>query len=183
MGTYSVDRQSSLDELLIEPARRSPELKTVVAGPMYPRELSWPNNVERIEHLAPASHRRFYSSQRFTLNITRADMRAAGYSPSVRIFEAAACGTAIISDKWAGLETFFDTESEILTASSSEEVLTYLNGISEDDRRALGERARVRVLSHHTSEQRAIELENYVTEVKQTASRAEASAEPAGAIA
>jgi spore maturation protein CgeB len=183
MGTYSVDRQSSLNELLIEPARRSPVLKTVVAGPMYPRELSWPNNVERIEHLPPASHRRFYSSQRFTLNITRADMRAAGYSPSVRIFEAAACGTAIISDKWPGLETFFDTENEILTASSSEEVLAYLRDISENDRRALGDRARVRVLGNHTSEQRAIELENYVAEVRQTASTAAASAEPAGAIA
>ena len=183
MGTYSIDRQPALNELLIEPTGRSPELKTVVAGPMYPKELSWPNNVERIEHLAPASHRRFYSSQRFTLNITRADMRTAGFSPSVRIFEAAACGTAIISDNWPGLETFFDIEKEILTASRAEEVLSYLNGISENDRRALGERARVRVLSHHTSEQRAIELENYVAEVMQTASTAAASAESAGAIA
>src|SRR5215203_21478 len=129
MGTYSSDRQPSVDELLIEPSRRSTELKTVVAGPMYPRELSWPKNVERIEHLPPSSHRGFYNSQRFTLNITRADMRAAGYSPSVRIFEAAACGTPIISDYWPGLETLFEIEKEILTASSAAEVLTYLNEI------------------------------------------------------
>jgi spore maturation protein CgeB len=167
MGTYSDDRQPSLDELLIEPARRSSKLKTVVAGSMYPQELSWPANVERIEHLAPAAHRRFYNSQRFTLNLTRADMRTAGFSPSVRLFEAAACGTPVISDYWPGFEIFFELEKEILTASSAEQVLLYLNEIDENERRTMGERARLRVLASHTSEQRAIELEGYVAEVMQ----------------
>ncbi|HLM24934.1 MAG TPA: glycosyltransferase [Pyrinomonadaceae bacterium] len=183
MGTYSVDRQPSLDELLVEPARRSPSLKTVVAGSMYPAEVSWPANVERIEHLAPAAHRRFYNSQKFTLNLTRTDMRNAGYSPSVRIFEAAACGTPIISDYWPGLETFFELEKEILTASSADQVLRYLSDINEDERRAIGERARVRVLASHTSEQRAIELEGYVAEVMQAATATPLSSQPAGAIA
>jgi spore maturation protein CgeB len=169
--------------LLIEAAQRSPELKTVVAGPMYPRELTWPDNVERIEHLAPASHRHFYNSQRFTLNLTRADMRRAGYSPSVRIFEAAACGTPIISDYWPGLEEFFELEKEILTASSSEQMLAYLHDIPEKDRHALGERARLRVLANHTSEQRALELESYMAEVMQATTTAQLDSQPAGAIA
>jgi spore maturation protein CgeB len=172
MGTYSADRQPGLDHLLIEPARRSPELKTIVAGPMYPRELTWPKNVERIEHLAPASHRRFYNSQRYTLNLTRADMQRAGYSPSVRIFEAAACGTPIISDYWRGLEDFFELEKEILTASTTAEMLVYLNEIPEKERRARGERARRRVLANHTPEQRALELESYVNEVMKISMRA-----------
>jgi spore maturation protein CgeB len=172
MGTYSADRQPGLDHLLIEPARRSPELKTIVAGPMYPRELTWPKNVERIEHLAPASHRRFYNSQRYTLNLTRADMQRAGYSPSVRIFEAAACGTPIISDYWRGLEDFFELEKEILTASTTAEMLVYLNEIPEKERRAMGERARRRVLANHTPEQRALELESYVNEVMKISMRA-----------
>jgi spore maturation protein CgeB len=167
MGTYSVDRQPSLDQLLIEPARRSPELKTLVAGPMYPRELAWPKNVKRIEHLAPAAHRRFYNSQRFTLNLTRADMRAAGFSPSVRLFEAAACGTPIISDSWPGLETFFEPRREILTASTADEVLHYVKDLSENDRRAIGERARDRIFDEHTSERRAMQLEDYVSELMQ----------------
>jgi len=183
MGTYSEDRQPSLDELLIQPARRAPNLKAVVAGPMYPPELAWPANVEKIEHLPPSSHRRFYNSQRFTLNLTRADMRDAGYSPSVRIFEAAACGTPIISDYWPGLETFFELEKEILTASSANDVLAYLNDISEQDRRAMGERARLRVLASHTSEQRALELESYVAEVTQTATTTQLNTQPAGAMA
>ena len=183
MGTYSVDRQPSLDLLLIEPARRSSKLKTVVAGPMYPREFAWPKNVERIEHLPPASHGRFYNSQRFTLNLTRADMREAGFSPSVRIFEAAACGTPIISDYWTGLETFFELENEILTATSPQEVLTYINIIPEKDRIAMGERARLRVLANHTSEHRALELESYVAEVMNTATTTTLSTQSAGAIA
>jgi spore maturation protein CgeB len=183
MGTYSDDRQPSLDRLLIDPARSSPELKMVVAGPMYPQELSWPANVERIEHLPPASHRRFYNSQRFTLNLTRADMRNAGYSPSVRIFEAAACGTPIISDYWPGLETFFEIDKEILTASSAQDVLKYVNDVSQKERRAMGERARLRVLASHTSEQRALELESYVAEVRQTATTTQLDTQPAGAMA
>lgn len=183
MGTYSVDRQPSLDLLLIDPARHSPKLKTVVAGPMYPRDLAWPGNVERIEHLPPASHRRFYNSQRFTLNLTRADMRTAGFSPSVRIFEAAACGTPIISDYWTGLETFFELEKEILTATSPEEVLSYLNDMPEKDRWAMGERARLRVLASHTSEQRVLELESYVAEGMNATTTTTVSTQPAGAIA
>jgi spore maturation protein CgeB len=183
MGTYSVDRQPSLEQLLIEPARRSHGLRTVVAGPMYPLELSWPANVERIEHLAPSAHRRFYNSQRFTLNLTRADMRAVGFSPSVRLFEAAACATPIISDYWPGLETFFELKQEILTASSSDAVLRYLNAIPEQERRAIGERARLRVLAEHTSERRAIELEHYVAEVMQTIASTQRDPQTAGAIA
>jgi spore maturation protein CgeB len=183
MGTYSIDRQPSLEQLLIEPARHSPGLRAVVAGPMYPREVAWPSNVKRIEHLAPAAHRHFYNSQRFTLNLTRADMRAAGFSPSVRLFEAAACATPIISDYWPGLETFFDIDNEILTASASDDVLHYLQQIPENERRAIGERARLRVLAEHTSERRAIELEAYVTEVMQTTATTEADPQTAGAIA
>lgn len=183
MGTYSIDRQASLEQLLIEPARRSRSLRTVVAGPMYPRELSWPANVERIEHLAPSAHRHFYNSQRFTLNLTRADMRAAGFSPSVRLFEAAACATPIISDYWPGLETFFNLETELLTASSANEVLDYLKQIPEKDRRAIGERGRLRVLAEHTSERRVIELEEYVAEVMRATTTTRTDTQTAGAIA
>jgi spore maturation protein CgeB len=117
------------------------------------------------------------------LNLTRADMRRAGHSPSVRIFEAAACGTPIISDYWPGLEDFFELGKEILTASSAKEVLVYLNEISEHDRRALGERARLRVLATHTAAHRALELESYVAEVMQTTTTASLDTQTAGAIA
>jgi spore maturation protein CgeB len=165
MGTYSDDRQPSLDRLLLEPARRWSEGRFVVAGPQYPRSLRWPRNVKRFTHLPPGKHRGFYNSQRFTLNVTRANMISAGFSPSVRLFEAAACGTPIISDSWPGIETFFKPDEEILIASSSDETLIYLDEITEVDRRRMGYRARERVLSQHTARHRAAELEGYVLEI------------------
>jgi spore maturation protein CgeB len=132
---------------------------------LYPPDLDWPANVEHVEHIAPGKHRDFYNSQRFTLNLTRADMIAAGYSPSVRLFEAAACATPIISDYWNGLETFFTPGKEILVASTSSDVIAYLSEISEIQRVEIGLRARAKILAQHTSDHRVRELENHVAEL------------------
>lgn len=162
LGTYSTDRQPTLDRLLLEPARQWTDGRFVVAGPQYPSETVWPENVERIEHLAPALHRRFYNEQAFTLNVTRADMIRAGYSPSVRLFEAAACGVPIISDVWDGIETLFVPDEEILLARSSQDVLRLLTRLDEATRQRIGDAARQKVLSAHTAAHRAAELESYV---------------------
>ena len=183
MGTYSKDRQSSLKTLLIQPARQRIDLRAIVAGPMYPSEIVWPKNVERIEHVPPEAHRRFYNAQRFTLNITRPDMIKAGYSPSVRLFEAAACGTPIITDYWPGLERFFKLHTEILPALSGSGVLDYLKNISEEHRLAIGDQARNRVLREHTPEQRAIQLEGYVREVIGQAQQPKIGVQEVGALA
>jgi spore maturation protein CgeB len=164
MGTYSEDRREPLVRLLLEPARRWGKGRFAVAGPQYPAQIEWPGNVARIAHLPPDRHRAFYNAQRFTLNITRADMIEAGYSPSVRLFEAAACATPIVSDYWEGLDGLFEPGEEILIARSAEDSLSYLRGISEEERRAIGGRARARVLAEHTAARRAAQLEEYVME-------------------
>jgi len=164
LGTYSEDRQPVLDRLMLKAAARRPSARFVVAGPQYPESLAWPSNVERIVHLAPGEHRRFYNALRFTLNVTRADMVKAGYSPSVRLFEAAACGTPIISDAWKGLDRFFTPAAEILLSRNSRETLAYLRDMDEATRRAIAVRARARVLAAHTAQHRAVELEGYVVE-------------------
>jgi spore maturation protein CgeB len=165
LGTYSSDRQPTVDQLLVQPAQDWTTGRFVVAGPQYPDDVVWPENVCRLEHVAPGEHAEFYNRQRYTLNVTRADMIRAGYSPSVRLFEAAACGTPIISDPWPGLDEFFDLGQELLVASSAEDVAHYLKTIPEDQRRAMGQRARRRVLARHTSAHRAAELEGYVDEM------------------
>lgn len=164
MGTYSRDRQPMLEELLLEPARRFDGARMVVAGPQYPRAIRWPANVERIEHLAPRRHCRFYNRQAFTLNITRRCMVRAGYSPSVRLFEAAACGRPIITDRWPGLEEFFTPGSEILAVDNAAETVDCLRSLTARQRRRIGAGARRRVLAHHTAAHRAAELEQYVLE-------------------
>lgn len=163
MGTYAPDRQPKIEELLCEAARRIPEMKFIVAGPQYPKSIAWPGNVRRIVHLNPRWHARFYSSSRFTLNVTRRDMVQAGFSPSVRVFEAAACASPIISDNWPGLDTFFSPGEEILLPSTSEDVVRLLREASSEEMDRIGERAQQRVLAEHTSDKRAEQFERAIS--------------------
>jgi spore maturation protein CgeB len=128
LGTYSPDRQPALARLLLEPARRNPALRCVVAGPDYPDDSVWPASVERIEHLAP-----------------------------------------VISDVWPGLETFFTPDQEILLPADATAVLQTLASMDERERRAIGRRARERVLAQHTANHRAAELEGHVLDVRAAA--------------
>jgi methyltransferase (TIGR04290 family) len=171
MGTFSPDRQPGLQQLLVEPARRWPQGRFLIAGPQYPDVQSWPANITYRDHLSPGEHREFYACQRFTLNLTRADMIRAGYSPSVRLFEAAACGTPVISDYWPGLESFFTPDEEILVSSSAEQTLRYLTELPEQQRVALGQAARRRLLAGHTAAHRAAELEGHTLAVFSTRNR------------
>ncbi|MFL6416374.1 MAG: glycosyltransferase [Bryobacteraceae bacterium] len=161
LGTYAADRQPALNELLTCVAARHPEKRFAVAGPQYPNDIRWPENVLRIEHLPATEHREFYNSQAFTLNLTRADMRKAGYSPSVRLFEAAACGVAIMSDDWPGLPEIFTPGTEILLVRNSADVTSNMQ-MDRETRFRLAERARQRTLRFHTAGVRALELENYL---------------------
>ncbi|MFB3916387.1 MAG: glycosyltransferase [Terriglobales bacterium] len=176
MGTYAPDRQPKIDELLCDTARQLPERQFIVAGPQYPKAVRWPRNVRRIVHLNPRWHARFYSSSRFTLNVTRRDMVQAGHSPSVRLFEAAACGATIVSDNWPGLETFFTPGEEILLPVTSADVVRYIAEMDDEERKAIGLRAQQRVLAEHTSDRRAQQFEAAVEDALSHSPRATAGA-------
>jgi spore maturation protein CgeB len=164
LGTWSEDRQPTVERLLCAAARALPDRRFCVAGPQYPADIAWPTNVERIEHVPPAEHPAFYAASRFTLNVTRADMIAAGWSPSVRLFEAAMCACPVISDVWEGLDKLFEPGREILLARTVDDVISALNGIAPERARAIGEAARQRALREHTAGVRAAELERHLTE-------------------
>lgn len=158
IGTYAADRQPALQTLLFEVARALPDSRFAVAGPQYPDGTAWPDNLQYFPHLGPDEHSGFYCAQEFTLNLTRGDMRALGYSPSVRLFEAAACGVPIISDTWPGLETVFTPGREILLAESASDMLKHLT-MSASRRAGIAAAARGRVLQSHTADHRAAEME------------------------
>jgi spore maturation protein CgeB len=165
MGTYSEDRQPGVKAFLLEPARQQAGGRFIVAGPLYPDAQAWPANVSYQPHLPPAEHRAFYNSQRFTLNVTRRDMIAAGWSPSVRLFEAAACGTPIISDRWPGIESLLVPHQEILLVDRTADVLDILRRCGEQERLRIAERARRRILAEHTAAHRAAEVENHAVQL------------------
>jgi spore maturation protein CgeB len=166
LGTYSDDRQPTVERLLNAVARALPGRRFCVAGPQYPADIAWPSNVERIDHVPPADHPAFYAASRFTLNVTRADMIRAGWSPSVRLFEAAACATPIISDVWNGLDQLLQPGREIVLARTAQDVIAALEELAPSQAQAIGRAARTRVLAEHTARHRAEELDRYLTEAR-----------------
>jgi spore maturation protein CgeB len=165
LGTYSADRQETLERLFVEPALRLPARRFVVGGPQYPDSVSWPPNVDHVDHVAPPEHPAFYAQQRLTLNVTRRAMVEAGWSPSVRLFEAAACGVPIVSDRWPGLNAFFVPGEEILVADTADDAILFVRETDDAELAAIGRRARTRVLADHTAARRAQQLEAYVGEL------------------
>lgn len=162
LGTYAEDRQAMLQRLLIEPARQLPDKKFVIAGAQYPESFPWSQNIFFVRHLPPSEHPAFYCSSPLTLNITRRAMAEMGYCPSGRLFEAASCGAAILSDWWEGLDLFFKPGSEILVAQTTEQVIEIL--AFETELARIGRRARERALDEHTARHRAVELERAIHE-------------------
>lgn len=165
MATYAPDRQEKMDELFLKPARRHPERQFMLAGSMYPWEWSWPENVRRAEHVPPGLHPGFYSSSRLTLNLTREEMARNGWCPSGRFFEAAACGTPVISDWWEGLDWFFDVVRDIRVVTRAEHVENALN-MPDAELRALAAHALERTLDDHTGHARARQLLKYLEEAR-----------------
>jgi spore maturation protein CgeB len=157
LGTYAEDRQQQLEELFVEPARRSPHNKFCIGGAQYPSDFPWTENIYFVWHLPPREHPAFYSSSKLTLNVTRAAMADMGFCPSGRLFEAAACGTPIVSDDWNGLDQFFTPGKEILLAHNAAEVMEALS-LGSGELQALAQAAQERVIAEHTAEQRASEL-------------------------
>ncbi|SFQ07559.1 Spore maturation protein CgeB [Mesorhizobium sp. NFR06] len=158
LGTYARDRQVHVERLLVAPAARLPDRRFIIGGAQYPQNFPWGKNIFFVRHLPPADHPAFFSSSRLTLNVTREAMARNGWCPSGRLFEAAACGTAIISDDWTGLDSFFTPGSEILLAHTTADVVAALE-LPDHEVNALGRRARERVLDEHTSAHRAAELD------------------------
>lgn len=113
-------------------------------------------------HLEPRFHAQLYCSSRMTLNVTRRDMVMAGYSPSVRLFEAAACAATIVSDNWPGLDTFFTPGKEILLPLDRTDVTRYISDYDDSELRRIGRAARERVLAVHSNRERALEFEQAV---------------------
>jgi len=157
LGTYSQDRQQTLDCLFVASARSRPDLRFLITGAQYPADFPWSPNIYFVRHLPPSEHAAFFASSRLTLNVTRKAMAEMGWCPSGRLFEAAACGAPLLSDAWDGIRNFFEPGSEILLANNRDDVLAALE-LEDRELRRIAERARERTLEQHSSAKRAQEL-------------------------
>ncbi len=155
-----------VDHYLLEVARRMPKRRFVVAGSICDDNRQWPSNVRRIAPVMNTHQRGFYAQQRYALNLTPPTAKAV--APHSRLFQAAACGTPIITDHWEGLDQFFEPGAEVLVAQSPDDVVQHLCEVPDPVRKALSARARRRLLRAHTPSHRARALERYVEEVART---------------
>jgi spore maturation protein CgeB len=177
LGSYSARRRAALESLFLEPARRRPDLRFVIGGAGDSVEFPRMENVAVIPEIPPAEHPAFYSSSRLSLSVTDAALAECGYCPSVRLFEAAACGVALLSDEWEGLDYFFEPSREILVARTTGHVMDALN-MAPKALANVGKAGRDRVLAMHTANRRALELENILeAAVSLPVEQAEASRE------
>jgi spore maturation protein CgeB len=162
MGNRMPDREQRVRDLFFGAAEGAPEARFVLGGNGWD-DCARPPNVRYVGHVPTGDHRAWNCSARLVLNINRADMAATGYSPPTRVFEAAGCGSCVVTDAWAGIATFFEPDTEILVAASAAAIIEHLRATTPDRARAIGRAARQRVLRDHTYTRRAAELDQVLS--------------------
>lgn len=165
VGTLEAERSTVLDRLLFEAARGWPEGRFVVARAKAGGAPPSPKNVECIRPPGRGEQRSIYGAQRFTLNVPRRTLVAGGWSPNIGLFEAAACGTPIISEPWPGLDELLTPAAEVLVVRTALDVVRIVRELPEERRLDVAARARTRILAEHTSAHRAETLERYTREL------------------
>lgn len=157
------DREARAQAFFFAPAARLPQCHFVLGGSGWqdkPRSA----NVHWIGHVGTRLHNAFNASAKAVLNVARDSMAAMGFSPATRIFEAAGAGACIITDAWEGIELFLTPNEEVLVARDGADVAAHLAGLSRERARAIGERARQRVLAGHTYARRAEQVDRLLRE-------------------
>lgn len=161
LGNRLPDREARVETFFFEAARLLPERTFLLAGSGWEPD-ALPANVRLIGHLPTADHNAFNCSARAVINISRSSMAATGHSPATRVFEAAGAGACLISDRWAGIEQFLAPGEEILVADDAREIAFLLETLNAERAGEIGGKARQRVLSDHTYDQRAKTLDMFL---------------------
>lgn len=165
MGNRMPDREQRVRDLFFAAAEAAPDASFVLGGNGW-SDCAMPDNVRYVGHVPTGDHRAWNCAARLVLNINRSDMAATGYSPPTRVFEAAGCGSCVVTDAWQGIPTFFEPGREILVAASADEIVNLLHTISSERAQAIGQAARLRVLRDHTYVARAAALDEVLSTPK-----------------
>ena len=158
VGNRLPDRERRVEQFFLRAAELAPEFQFALGGEGWAGKPV-PRNVRWIGHVGTGDHNRMNCSARMVLNINRDSMAGVGFSPPTRIFEAAGAGACVITDKWFGIEQFFELGREILVAKNADEVIHHLRTTAESRARTIGNSMRLRALRDHTYELRAREVD------------------------
>jgi spore maturation protein CgeB len=168
VGNRLPDREKRVEDFFLRAAELAPEMKFILGGEGWGGK-SLPQNVKWIGHVATHRHNVVNSSARMVLNINRESMANVGFSPPTRVFEAAGSGACLITDRWPGIDHFFQSKKEILISSSAEEIVEYLRRLSAEDCRNIGSSMRDRALHGHTYELRVRTVDSILKSVTRRA--------------
>jgi spore maturation protein CgeB len=163
LGNRLPDREARVDEFFFRAAAPSPEQGFLLGGSGW-ADKPMSRNVRYIGHVSTRDHNAFNVTPKAVLNISRSSMAENGFSPATRVFEAAGAGACLITDAWIGLDLFLREGEEVLVARDGQEVAEILSSLDSAEARAIGERARTRILRDHTYAHRAAEVDRIIRE-------------------
>jgi spore maturation protein CgeB len=177
------ERTAEIEDYLLRPAREA-RLPLEIFGVRYPEEAKallgrygvtysgWLPNGRAPEvfarHLATVHvPRRFYSTILPGI-------------PTIRVFEALACGIPLVSAPWEDSENLFRPGTDYLTAKDGEEMTAQLTRLKSDPalRRSLVEHGLETIQDRHTCAHRAQELMTVYAQLNPSPSRGEGGTRP-----
>ena len=157
------ERSGELREFLIEPARAL-QLSTTVHGVRYPREACEELTAAGINFagwLPNFGVPEVFAAHRVTVHVPRRPyVEMLPGIPTIRPFEALACGIPLISAPWVDSENLFRAGEDFLIARNGREMRRQLRAILSDKAmaRELAEHGRKTILARHTCAHRVDEL-------------------------
>ena len=154
LGNRLPDREARVEEFFFRAAELAPGRSFLLGGAGWD-DRPLPANVRSFGHVSTNDHNALNSTPLAVLNVTRADMAANGWSPAMRLFEAAGAGACLITDAWEGIDLFLEPGEEVLVAEDGRAVAELVEGLSPGKAREIGAAARERLLAEHTYAHRA----------------------------
>lgn len=165
VGNYGDgDRSDELEDYLFAPRPSLPELRYDVYGVRYPAAV-----LDRLAHELDITYKGWvanvevpcvYSAARVVLHIPRRQyVELLPGTPTIRVFEALACGATLISLPWADTDGLF-TADDYVVASTPVEMRDAIDWLTHDDaaRERIGRHGLQTILDRHTCGHRADQL-------------------------
>jgi spore maturation protein CgeB len=177
VGNWGDDeRTAELHEFLIEPAKEL-NLNARVHGVRYSTEAQNALRDARIEYgswLPNFEAPRVFAEFKFTVHVPRRPyVKTLPGIPTIRPFEALACGIPLICSPWNDAEHLFRPGTDFLVANNGTEMKHQMNAVLNDPQLAaeLARNGLETIRQRHTCAHRVDELLNIYAELEGQASR------------
>lgn len=171
VGNWGDDERSAeICKYLLRPAAELPEFRFLVYGVRYPQQALSALEYARVRYggyLPNLDGPGVYAAARATVHIPRQQyVQALTGIPTIRVFEALACGIPLISAPWQDTERLF-RDDDFRMVHSTREMISALQSLLSDPKQANAQAARglETVLARHTCRHRAEQLSSICEEV------------------